>query len=412
MKHSFRLALAVLVGGIAVVVTHADPPEPGFWLVGFQPGSLSAVTSLTIDGGMAAGGQPSFTWTRDGGRNDFGLFPGTPPVNYATGLSDNGIAVGYVWTGGFSDTSRAYRWTGSGPLEDLGLLPGWATSEASSISGDGGVIAGTVRNGETAQAMRWTPSGGMQGLGWLPGSNYSAAHGVSRDGSTIVGGNIDGALQFKAFTWREDEGMKALPNLPNAPLEASALAASADGSAIVGTSDSPNGKSHAVRWIDGTVEDLVSGPYSGFHSSAYATSDDGSIIGGSIQMGGSADFEAFVWNASMGMVELDNYLVSFGINVPANYKLNHVFAMSGDGLTFGGQARNLLTNQFEGFVATIPEDSACLPDCDASGQLNIDDFICFQTFFALGELKADCDASGTLNIDDFICFQTGFSLGC
>jgi hypothetical protein len=55
---------------------------------------------------------------------------------------------------------------------------------------------------------------------------------------------------------------------------------------------------------------------------------------------------------------------------------------------------------------------ACYPDCDLSGSLNIDDFICFQTFFALSDPSADCDLSGTLNIDDFICFQTFFALGC
>jgi len=55
---------------------------------------------------------------------------------------------------------------------------------------------------------------------------------------------------------------------------------------------------------------------------------------------------------------------------------------------------------------------ACLADCDASGGLSIDDFICFQTFFVLGDAKADCDASGTLTIDDFVCFQTAFVLGC
>jgi hypothetical protein len=55
---------------------------------------------------------------------------------------------------------------------------------------------------------------------------------------------------------------------------------------------------------------------------------------------------------------------------------------------------------------------SCYPDCDASGSLSIDDFICFQTFFALGDPSADCDASGSLSIDDFICFQTFFALGC
>jgi len=56
--------------------------------------------------------------------------------------------------------------------------------------------------------------------------------------------------------------------------------------------------------------------------------------------------------------------------------------------------------------------ATCLADCDGSGSLNIDDFICFQTNFALGDPAADCDASGQLDIDDFICFQTAFVLGC
>jgi Metallo-peptidase family M12 len=62
----------------------------------------------------------------------------------------------------------------------------------------------------------------------------------------------------------------------------------------------------------------------------------------------------------------------------------------------------------------IPDEceDGCYADCDATGSLNIDDFICYQTLFALGDLAADCDASGSLNIDDFICYQTSFSLGC
>ncbi len=57
-------------------------------------------------------------------------------------------------------------------------------------------------------------------------------------------------------------------------------------------------------------------------------------------------------------------------------------------------------------------DVLAYADCDASGGLSIDDFICFQTFFALGDPYADCDGSGGLSIDDFICFQTFFAIGC
>lgn len=54
----------------------------------------------------------------------------------------------------------------------------------------------------------------------------------------------------------------------------------------------------------------------------------------------------------------------------------------------------------------------CYADNNGDGALTIDDFISFQTNFALGLAIADCDQSGELNIDDFICFQTAFAIGC
>ncbi len=54
----------------------------------------------------------------------------------------------------------------------------------------------------------------------------------------------------------------------------------------------------------------------------------------------------------------------------------------------------------------------CYPDCDGSGSLGLDDFLCFRARFAQGDPQADCDASGTLNVNDYICFQTKFALGC
>jgi hypothetical protein len=55
---------------------------------------------------------------------------------------------------------------------------------------------------------------------------------------------------------------------------------------------------------------------------------------------------------------------------------------------------------------------ACLADTDGNGTLNIDDFIAFQTLYALGDEAADVNCDGTLNINDFIEFQTLFALGC
>ncbi len=61
-----------------------------------------------------------------------------------------------------------------------------------------------------------------------------------------------------------------------------------------------------------------------------------------------------------------------------------------------------------GFLVRPP----CYADCDKNGPLDIDDFICFQSYYALGDPIADCEGDGVLTIDDFICFQTVFAIGC
>ncbi len=57
-------------------------------------------------------------------------------------------------------------------------------------------------------------------------------------------------------------------------------------------------------------------------------------------------------------------------------------------------------------------NEGCFADCDNDAQLNIDDFVCFQTQFAIGDPAADCDEDSILTIDDFICFQTLYAIGC
>ena len=54
----------------------------------------------------------------------------------------------------------------------------------------------------------------------------------------------------------------------------------------------------------------------------------------------------------------------------------------------------------------------CYADCNADGTLNLSDFGCYQTKFALGDPEADCNEDGILNLSDFGCFQTRYALGC
>ena len=65
-----------------------------------------------------------------------------------------------------------------------------------------------------------------------------------------------------------------------------------------------------------------------------------------------------------------------------------------------------------GSIAAYKACPTCYADCDHSASLTINDFICFQTKFALLDPYSDCDGNGTRNVNDFICFQTTFALGC
>ncbi len=66
----------------------------------------------------------------------------------------------------------------------------------------------------------------------------------------------------------------------------------------------------------------------------------------------------------------------------------------------------------DNLIVGLSAGASCYGDCDGSGALDIDDFICFQTYYAIGDQYADCDGSGSLDIDDFICFQTFYAVGC
>ncbi len=75
--------------------------------------------------------------------------------------------------------------------------------------------------------------------------------------------------------------------------------------------------------------------------------------------------------------------------------------------TFGGGNQVIAVR---GFVPT-----ACYPNCDGSGTLDVADFTCFLQRFASGDSYANCDNSTTppvLNVADFTCFLQQFAAGC
>lgn len=130
-------------------------------------------------------------------------------------------------------------------------------------------------------------------LGDLPGGRHeSFANAISRDGRVVVGRGtslaVNGTSQSEAFRWTVAEGMIGLGALPgaaeNGSINSNAAAVSADGSVIVGQSDSqirPMGE--AFRWTEQTGMQTIIHHDTALtlrSSSASAVSDEGSIIYG------------------------------------------------------------------------------------------------------------------------------------
>jgi probable HAF family extracellular repeat protein len=368
-----RPAIAVLLGFAAAA---AAQPQAGFWFPGLAPNTTGGgVSALSQDGSVAAGGNsgfngtytyaPGYTWTRSGGRYDYGLEGGMPIRTPPYAVSSDGSVLAGSYDNLPQGQYRAFRKVGASLIQDLGLLPGELRANARGVSGDGSIVVGYAEHNSMStplgQAFRWTQQTGMQGLGYArPNGSYAEARGISRDGSTIVGMSQSGGAvgPVDAFMWTASGGMHALPSLPGAAFVYNdANAVNADGSVIVGDATTASGLAHAARWTSAGVQDLgVVAPWT--VSIAYAVSGDGDVIGGILNgLGGDL---AFVWTADSGMSLLSDYLGAHGVVVPAGYRLEDVYAISGDGLTFGGVARNLSTNVREGFVATVPAPCSLL----------------------------------------------------
>ncbi len=345
---------------------------PGFWMVGFPSGyTHSAVFGLSQDGAVAVGvmgdradHNPGFSWTRAGGRDDFGLQPGMPQHTPALAVSSNGgTIVGWASNDmGFPFYLSAYRRVGNGPLQDLGVLAGHVRSQGQGVSGDGSIVVGTSEyvppppiTFALGEAFRWTESTGLQGLGYLrPNGTRSQAHAISRDGSTIVGTSQSNGFSAprEAYRWTAPLGMQELENLPGVSnIWTEAFTVNSDGSILAGMALDTSINFRAVRWTPAGIE-LLGGLPRMKSSVAYAISDDGSIVGGSSSS--SNEYAAFIWTSERGMVSLADFLLDHGIWAPPDYRLESVRAISGDGLTFGGIARHLVTGHEEGFVATVP----------------------------------------------------------
>lgn len=286
--------------------------------------------SVVVGRGSSARRPQGFRWTESGGMSPLpdGVFDNA----FATDISENGLVItgminnsgGFFWTqsegmtllggGGAFGLSydgsvivgSSYRWTNATGRVNLPF------SSVKGVSADGSVVAGSFVNGGVTYAARWTEATGRVSLGALPATNIqSFANEISADGSVIVGGSNTGTANDRvAFRWTQSGGMVGLGDLPGGSVNSQATDVSADGSVVVGTSDS-----------------------------------------------GVPD--SFVWTAASGMLNLRDVLAAGGATGFENWTSLHAYGISGDGSTVVGYGRNP-NGQDEAFVANIkvPEPAA------------------------------------------------------
>lgn len=317
------------------------------------PESFTNATGVSADGRTVAGwaGGRGFTWTREGGRFNFGDEGGLPSLSVAYGLSPDGAAV--VGSSRLGNGPRlAYAWSGLGTFHNLGALPGYTDSYALDASAGGTVIVGRGQDalGFAAGAFRWTQAGGMQDLGRLAGAIYTEARAVSADGSTVVGLS-GGAQQTGGFVWTTSGGIRTLARL-NGSNSWEANAVSSDGRWIAGQCAAGT----AGLWHDEVVESL--GLFGGFGTTrATGVSDDGSVAAGQVEYDRNHARGAGVWIRGSGWSLLSDYLAANGVDIPTGWSLYEVTGISADGRTFIGTA-NSAQGQGLAFVATAPTPGA------------------------------------------------------
>jgi len=288
-------------------------------------------------------------WSSTLGFSEIGLLPGTNSGSALAVSGDGVVTVGLCFS---TSGTRAFRHTDATGMQDLGVLPGGTVSIAEAISDDGSVVAGSSSNGGSTRAIRWTATTGMEDLGTLKGMTESNALGASATGEVLVGEShrfLDAPPFFEGypFRWSQSEGMVELPSLPG-----------------------------------------------GVNSAATAVSDDGTVIVGYGDVGPSTPRRAVFWTASLGAVDLREYLITeHGLDL-TGWQLEQAKGVSGDGSTIVGIGRR--NGAFRGWIVRGLLTPPCPADLNDDGVVDGTDLTIMLGAWD-GRGPADLNGDGVVN---------------
>ena len=276
-----------------------------------RPAAVSASGAVVV-GGLTPGG---FYWMP------------TTGVVFAGGVMASGVSRDGRTIVGEARDSRGIRqaaiWLRAAEWRLLGSFPNAAVcdgsfSSAADVSANGEVVVGDADNGCTVtHAFRWSESTGMVDLGSSVDGRPTVARGVSGDGAVVVGSQTDATGFLRGVRWVGNR-QEMIPGPVG--YVSTATAANHDGSIVVGRICRPGFDIDQSAWMwtsaGGTTclappARRVS-PGALIVGEAEATSDDGKVIGGSQNVGGSDDSNAVLWLDGQG-VFLKDFLRANGI---------------------------------------------------------------------------------------------------
>ena len=280
----------------------------------------------------------AFRWTQEDGMQGLGDLPGGTFSSGATKVSaDGSIVVGGSSSFGFR--GKPFRWTQQGGMEMLaGIVEQGQSYFVSGLSADGSIVVGISRGASVGpDVFRWTEDGGEEIITELAAPPEYPPD-ISANGSTIAGYDRSEAVRLS-----KKRGLERLGDLPGGEFLSVVKAISANGSTVVGFSNSADGD-EAFRWRRKRgMQGLGDLPGGKFYSVARDVSRNGSTVVGSSESANGR--EAFIWKRKKGMRSLQEILTKdFGIDL-TGWKLEEATAISDDGLTIVGNGKNPDGNQ-------------------------------------------------------------------
>ncbi len=239
-------------------------------------------------------------------------------------------------------------------------------SAASAISADGTIVAGEA----DGQAFLWTEPGGVETLPLPTDYQMFSVTNLSGDGTTIVGGlriRTGSSQHYEPFRWTAAGGYQPLGSLSTDGLDwAFATDVSDDGSVVVGTNDTPDGR-QAFRWTQETGQVSLgtlgsTNPYYPPFSEGEGVSADGNTVVGFVTTLQDDYYKAFRWTPS------DGYDV---IGLPpgtGSTPAGGARAVSGDGLVVAGHSQ---WNGWESWTWTEQDGFSILPTGRSGGEVDV-----------------------------------------